>query len=451
MNLYPSWPGAFILVASVALYALFLVSSAFEKEWRALRVGLLLLPLPVLLFAGYFLLPSPARSAASLIMTGIALLLLIRLVIPARIEPPDEIAGEVKRVDERDVIFSRRRLEPGTEAYEKYYRERPDLKGIDDDIRRRPPLFAPGGRFYDPKLARMAAKHFEILEELAPSFEGPIAPDKVEIDPEEAARFIKERIIALGARHVGIGRLDPAFLYTHTGRGLGGWGEKVEVAHKTAVSFTLEMDYDAVRRGPRLETTVETGRRYVQGAEIGIVVADLIRSLGYDARPHMEGSSYLAILPPLAARAGLGEVGRIGILMNEELGPRCRLGLVTTDMPLAADAPAPFGASLFCEKGRKCADACPSGAIPKGGKVPWNGTGKWKLKPEACYKAWREFGSDCAVCVLVCPYSKPDTPIHRLVRLAVKRSGLARRLALLADDLFYGTAGDFLKKRKLNG
>ena len=56
----------------------------------------------------------------------------------------------------------------------------------------------------------------------------------------------------------------------------------------------------------------------------------------------------------------------------------------------------------------------------------------------ACYRFWRLQGSDCAVCIRVCPYSHPSTPLHNLVRWAVGRNGLARRVALWADDLFYG-------------
>jgi hypothetical protein len=38
----------------------------------------------------------------------------------------------------------------------------------------------------------------------------------------------------------------------------------------------------------------------------------------------------------------------------------------------------------------------------------------------------------------VCPYSHPDNAAHNLVRRALPRSGFLRRVALWADDLFYG-------------
>ena len=38
----------------------------------------------------------------------------------------------------------------------------------------------------------------------------------------------------------------------------------------------------------------------------------------------------------------------------------------------------------------------------------------------------------------VCPYSHPDNPAHNLVRWAIRRSAVARRVLLRMDDLFYG-------------
>jgi hypothetical protein len=38
----------------------------------------------------------------------------------------------------------------------------------------------------------------------------------------------------------------------------------------------------------------------------------------------------------------------------------------------------------------------------------------------------------------VCPYTKPDTFVHRLVRFYISRNPFNQRLALFLDDLFYG-------------
>jgi hypothetical protein len=57
---------------------------------------------------------------------------------------------------------------------------------------------------------------------------------------------------------------------------------------------------------------------------------------------------------------------------------------------------------------------------------------------EQCLRYWRLAGTDCGICMRVCPYSHPPTLVHNLVRLGIKRSAFARTLSVWADDLFYG-------------
>ena len=130
--------------------------------------------------------------------------------------------------------------------------------------------------------------------------------------------------------------------------------------------------------------------------------------------------------------------GRLGLLITPRFGPRVRLAVVTTNLPLVPDKPIHFGVQHFCEFCKKCADCCPSASIDAGEKAVHNGVEKWQSEQESCYRFWRIQGTDCAVCIRVCPYSHPGTPLHNMVRWAITRNPAARRLALLADDLFYG-------------
>jgi ferredoxin len=97
-----------------------------------------------------------------------------------------------------------------------------------------------------------------------------------------------------------------------------------------------------------------------------------------------------------------------------------------------------FGVQHFCGFCRKCAANCPSQAIDTGEKDIHNGVEKWQSSQEQCYRFWRLRGSDCSVCVKVCPYSHPGSLLHNLVRSIIRHNALARRVALWADDLFYG-------------
>ena len=63
---------------------------------------------------------------------------------------------------------------------------------------------------------------------------------------------------------------------------------------------------------------------------------------------------------------------------------------------------------------------------------------KWQLEIEKCLHYWRVAGTDCGLCMKVCPYSHKSSFVHNLVRYGIKDSAIARRLALWGDDLFYG-------------
>jgi ferredoxin len=347
--------------------------------------------------------------------------------------------GPLERFDERDVVFSRMDLEPGTQNYDDYYSGRPELKRLDDELRSRARLTSKHARSYSPLYTPIISSLFDRVREIAHSISSePLEPQKQALDPDELTAKLKSMAMARGACLAGATVLDNLSQYSHVGRGPEPYGAPIETEHRYALAFAVEMDYDMVRCAPKIQTTVETARQYLHAAEISIEIQDYLRGLGYSARAHTAGSNYQAVLPAVAQDAGLGELGRMGILITEKYGARVRLGLVTTDAELTPDSPRVFGLQHFCEVCLKCAECCPSAAIPTGAKVLRRGVEKWQLDPERCYSYWRRVGTDCAVCMMVCPVSKPDNLLHSLVRAATSRSSSARRVAILLDDLLYG-------------
>jgi epoxyqueuosine reductase QueG len=129
----------------------------------------------------------------------------------------------------------------------------------------------------------------------------------------------------------------------------------------------------------------------------------------------------------------------MGLLMTRRLGPRVRLGVVTTDLPLQPDRRRDDASVLdFCRICQKCAEACPVRAIPFGDRQEIGGALRWQIDADLCFRYWNVTGTDCGRCMAVCPYSYPDRPVHDAVRWAVRRSGAARRAALWLDRAFYG-------------
>jgi reductive dehalogenase len=256
--------------------------------------------------------------------------------------------------------------------------------------------------------------------------------------PGAVTQDIKDMISAMGAVDVGVARLNQGFVYSHVGRGPELWGQPITNSHRYVIAFSLEMDYRCVEAAPQLDITEETARIYLVGAKIAVKVAEYIRGLGYPARGHISGSNYQMMLPAVGYDTGLGELGRHGYLISPRYGSRIRLGAVTTDIPLVVDERIEFGVQDFCAECMKCADNCPVGAISKGDKENIRGVEKWQLNMETCYQYWRTLGTDCGLCMKVCPFSHPPTLVHNMVRAGIKRSSFARTVSVWGDDLFYG-------------
>jgi reductive dehalogenase len=431
--------GEMTFIIIILFFFLFAFVSLLEKEKRAfVRSGFFFLFF-VLLDILFLVIPAPAFKGW--IFGGIALIILGSISWLFLSPPPGkkiEIVGLQNAIDERDVLFARFDYEEGTQRFEDYYRRHGEYRQIDGEIRKWPDLFSPSHLKKDPVLFSMAAAEFDFLEHLLSLVKGDIFPRKSKLSDEENTRIVKSLVKYLGSELCGIGFLKRPYVYSHTGRGPEPYGQEIKLDHPFAIVFALEMDMTMVAASPKAPVIVETGKQYVEAAKISILMAEFIRRLGYSARAHIAGSNYQAMLSPLGWEAGLGELGRLGILVTGKFGPRARLGLVTTDLPLKPDEPKTFGIQDFCERCQKCARICPAQAIPYGGKEEENGVLKWVLKRERCYGYWRKTGTDCAMCLFVCPYSKPDNLFHRLFRTAVSKSSLLQILSVWGDDLFYG-------------
>lgn len=308
----------------------------------------------------------------------------------------------MKQIDERTVMFSRMTLVEGSEDYETYYKCHPEHKAIDDELRAMPNLSCPGTAMYHPVTAPIASTDFQIIESLRPLCEGPCAPEQVPITPEDATSLVKKLMIHYGADKVAITRIKPYHYYSIRGRQE--YGKVIDQHHKYAIVFTKEMSKDLVNRAPKMSTMIETSDKYLKLGVMGLQMAIYLRNLGYPSRNHMDGN-YLVIAPVVAQDAGLGEIGRHGLLLTPEFGGRQRLGVVTTDLELITDQPEAMNLSDFCDYCGRCIRTCPGKAIPKDKKVI-DGVERYQIDQEACYTRWRSLGTDCGICLSSCPISQ---------------------------------------------
>jgi epoxyqueuosine reductase len=203
------------------------------------------------------------------------------------------------------------------------------------------------------------------------------------------------------------------------------------------------MDIGLTATVPSALSGSATGIGYTHDTVVLLTLTQYIRNLGYRAVASMNDSA-LAI--PLAAQAGLGEIGRHSLLITKECGPRLRLGKIFTDMPLLIDEPSNFGVRKFCEICQRCSSACPPKAIPASApsRTPHSvsnlkGILKWTTIAEKCFRFWASQNSDCSICIRVCPYNRDFSKWHNRVWRRLAATPL--RKFMLQIDVFFNKRG----------
>ena len=277
----------------------------------------------------------------------------------------------------------------------------------------------------------------EIREHLPP------AADKAPVDsPADMAAEIKQVARVFGADLVGVTATDDRWHYTHRFNAKHR-SEKPTIdlsATPNCIVIGTAMPYQVIKTFPSAVAGVAAGFGYSKDALTLQSIAQFIRNMGYQAVASMNDTAQCI---PYAIQAGLGEYGRHGLVITKEFGPRVRFGKIFTDLPLTHDRPIKFGVKEFCEVCRRCSDACPPQAIPHGApqdkiENQSNAVGlrKWSVDGEKCFKFWANQGTECGICIRVCPYNKDLSRKGMRTYFAVFRrlaASPARRLALWMD------------------
>ena len=407
-----------------------------EKEYHAAK-RLILFFLPSFFFFASFILPNNLvfYYNISLLITSIFITLFVFIFDPYKFKIGND--SPQKRIDERNIMFSRALLEPGTERYNQYYSKNKDKEEKDDIFRKKPGLMSPNSLKYSPLSFAAADASFFTVSQFASAVTGAVAQKRVVLDNDKLILFLKSWAKSLGVVSIGITQMQDYHWYSTIGRGED-YGKKVTCTHPFGIAFTVEMNPTMMASAPDGPTVMESAQQYLNAGSIAIQLAQLLRNLGYSARAHIDGN-YRVVAPLVARDAGLGEIGRMGLLMTPELGPRVRIGVVTTEIELQADERAANPNVLdFCTICKKCADICPSKAISFTDREEINGAIRWQINQEACFTYWTVIGTDCGKCIVVCPYSHENNLLHNAVRIGLNKTSTFRRIALKMDDYLYG-------------
>ena len=202
-----------------------------------------------------------------------------------------------------------------------------------------------------------------------------------------------------------------------------------------AISIALALDpviLKGVKNGPTPEYHKEYLRANTTLNEIAQKTARLLLRAGYGAEalpatitesdqgPGYERTLRAAFQHKTAAtRAGLGFIGKSGLLITPDFGPRVRLVTVFTDLPFPTGQPILEGRCGGC---RLCVEACPAGAI-RGQEWRAGMAREELLDARTCRREAKRLlkervGADeavCGICVAICPCGQraSDLPMEK--------------------------------------
>lgn len=304
-------------------------------------------------------------------------------------------------------------------------------------------------------------------------------------DPQTLASRVRELALGLGFDRAGVAPAEPT---VHT-EFLREWVERGYAGTMAWIPRRLEERVDPRRVLPEARSAVVVGLVYEppdwQGAEPGVaavsryaggedyheVLLERLRSLG-DAlealaqrplvqRPYVDTGPVLE--RALAARAGVGWIGKNSCLIDPELGSYLFLGVLLTELELAADEPG----TDHCGSCRACLDACPTGAFPEPYVldatrcISYTTIELRDAIPEELRAAQGSWVYGCDVCQEVCPWNGrrarviPEDSAGLRARLAPRpqwrEPALAWLLALSEDDWRAATRHTALRRAKHRG
>lgn len=360
--------------------------------------------------------------------------------------------------DERDTMFSRLGLMKKTKKYREYYQTHPDLQKEDDRVRestrktmakifsiepdhmekrskRMAVILKIINIFLDitgkkmsmnpDRMLRMGAAvkeddiiHSAMAEPAArmanlinkEADRQKISKHKVEIDAKEMSAVIKTMALCYGGDVVGIAKLKSHHHYSHRGDifGMGGgYGKRIHLSYQYAVVIASALNKDMVNRAPGKDVQIASMLGYARSSVVTAQMVLYIKSLGYDALTD-NFIEYYSPLSPLAADAGIGQMGRCNMVVNREYGNRLKIGAVLTNLPLIEDGPVDYGLVEFCLACGKCARNCPVKAISDGEPEMMNGVLQWRHNETKCMEMWMKNGT--GICMASCPFSQGVDP-----------------------------------------
>lgn len=178
------------------------------------------------------------------------------------------------------------------------------------------------------------------------------------------------------------------------------------VQYQSAIVLTMEMSPEIIKTAPSKKSMKEVFRTYYQLCRFANKASKFLQKHGYGVQPGpaLGGDTNYVLL---ARNAGLGEVGKHGLLITETEGSSLRIGSVFTSMELRYNTQNKYAwIRNFCNSCNQCVRACPAGAIYEQTKIDELGRKKHIDITRCAVPFANEYG--CTVCVKSCTFFRND-------------------------------------------
>ncbi|MDY0235233.1 MAG: reductive dehalogenase domain-containing protein [Gudongella sp.] len=207
---------------------------------------------------------------------------------------------------------------------------------------------------------------------------------------------LKNFIKGMGISDIGFTEVDTSYIFS----------DKM-ILYKNAIVLLMEMNSEIINTAPSKATEKEIFRTYYELNVAVNKIKDFLNERGYyaEAGPALGGE---VNYPLLAQKAGMGAIGKHGLLITSEFGPSLRLAAVYTNienLPMT-DSEKHLWIREFCNNCNRCVEKCPAKAIYKDTKIFADGTEE-HIDYKKCALPFST-NNGCTICIKECTFFKND-------------------------------------------
>lgn len=184
----------------------------------------------------------------------------------------------------------------------------------------------------------------------------------------------------------------------------------LKIYGSNCIILGMEMQWSRIKDAPSINCGVESFRVYYELGEITIQLTEFLKEKGYKSEAHHPFGGKL-LFPPHAVAAGLGFMGRNGLVVTPEYGPRQRWAIISTDAKIPSSANKILNPlEEFCKNCGACVKGCKGEAAYDIPIFHEDSPAITHIDRKKCIESLIN-NNYCSYCLKVCPLGSPKKVI----------------------------------------